>query len=139
MTDDLKAMSEKHYRAKRAKAKREAMALRISSRGGCPVEIAKIEAVLMAMREAGYRIIEADRIIEYHAINQVAHHGMPGVPDGAMEYARRDLGRQIGDYLTSRGGIEFTERDEPYGREIRADIYVIHAAPPVSDTRDEKD
>lgn len=126
-------------REKQAKAKRETMALRVASRGGCPVELDKIEAVLLAMREAGYRIIEADRIIDYHAVNQVAHHGMPGVPDGAIRHARHDLSRQIADHLAAHGGIEFTERDQPYGREVRADIYVIHAAPPASVTRDEKD
>jgi hypothetical protein len=113
--------------------RREDMALRIMARSKCPFTTTEMKDMLKAVREAGYRIIDNDRIIDHHAVKHIPVHDIPH-----KSHIRRHMALQFGEALAERGGIDFTERELKDGAiELRGDMFVIHATPMRSIVRDE--
>jgi hypothetical protein len=116
--------------------KRRVLATIVATKGQTTATINTIEEVLRAVREAGYLIIDKDRVVEVRTSHRFHEDERDLVPK-LLDHVRKTAALQIGRHMLDKGGIEFEELDG--GRELRSTAYVIWPKPHGEIVRDERD
>jgi hypothetical protein len=123
-------------RQRERERKRRVLATIVAAKGRAAVPLELIEEVLRAVREAGYLVIDKDRVVDVHTSYRIREEERDLVPK-LMDHVRKTAAFQIGRHLLDKGGIEFEELDG--GRELRSTAYVIWPKPHGEIVRDERD
>lgn len=123
-------------RQRKRERKRRLLATIISAKGRAAVPLDLIEEVLRAVREAGYLIIDKDRVVDVHTSHHFREDERDLVPK-LLDHVRKTAALKIGRHMLDKGGIEFEELDG--GRELRSTAYVIWPKPHGELVRDEKE
>jgi hypothetical protein len=121
-------------RRRERERKRRLLAIIIAAKGRAAVPLDLIEEVLRAVREAGYLVIDKDRVVDVHTSHRFKEDERDLIPK-IMDHVRKTAAIQIGRHMLDKGGIEFEELDG--GRELRSTAYVIWPKPHGEIVRDE--
>jgi hypothetical protein len=134
MTPDDELLSFERQRER--ERKRRLLATIVAAKGRAAVPLELIEEVLRAVREAGYLVIDKDRVVDVHTSHRFREEERDLVPK-VMDHVRKTAALQIGRHLLDKGGIEFEELDG--GLELRSTAYVIWPKPHGEIVHDERD
>lgn len=121
-------MSESEYEPERWKRERQRdlhrkqLAMNIATKGQATVTLDAIEEVLRAAREAGYLIVDKDRVVDVHTSHHFCEEERDLIPK-MLDHVRKTAAHEIGRHMLDKGGIEFEELDG--GMELRSTAYVI--------------
>ena len=114
--------------------RRRHLAVIIAAKGGS--NLAAVEDALKAISKAGYRVIDADRIVDLHNVKTVTAEEMKN--EEFINYVKHQTALEFGRYLLETNGIEFEEIKTDRGMEIRSTVYALYPRPSHTETRDEK-
>lgn len=123
-------------RQRERERKRRLLATIVAAKGRAAVPLDLIEEVLRAVREAGYLIIDKDRVVDVHTSHRFRGDERDLIPK-VMDHVRKSAAVGIGRHMLDKGGIEFEELDG--GLELRSTAYVIWPKPHGEIIRDEMD
>lgn len=125
---------ERWKRERERDLRRKQLAMNIATKGQATVTLDAIEEVLRAAREAGYLIIDKDRVVDVHTSHRFREEERDLIPK-MLDHVRKTAAHGIGRHMLDKGGIEFEELNG--GMELRSTAYVIWPKPHRDLVRDE--
>jgi hypothetical protein len=134
MTDTTYEPEEDWERRRERDMRRRLLAQIVQTAGKATATLDTIEEVLRAVREAGYLIIDKDRVVDVHTSHRFREEERDLIPQ-LIGHVRKTAALGIGRHMLDKGGIEFEELDG--GMELRSTAYVIWPKPHRDLVRDE--
>jgi hypothetical protein len=134
MTDTTYEPEEDWERRRERDRRRRLLAQIVQTAGKATATLDTIEEVLRAVREAGYLIIDKDRVVDVHTSHRFREEERDLIPQ-LIGHVRKTAALGIGRHMLDKGGIEFEELDG--GMELRSTAYVIWPKPHRDLVRDE--
>jgi hypothetical protein len=89
-------------RQRERERKRRVLATIVAAKGRAAVPLELIEEVLRAVREAGYLVIDKDRVVDVHTSYRIREEERDLVPK-LMDHVRKTAAFQIGRHLARQG------------------------------------
>lgn len=94
----------------------------ISEKSGS--DLSSIAVALENIRKAGYRVVDADRIIDLRTIKVIPNNQINNVE--FLGCLKCGVAVEIGQYLLETNGIKFTQQDINGEVELRAAVCVVY-------------